>query len=287
MHYTIEIISQERIIPIFLILHLPPKEHSVTLVHDLFALDGRLALVTGGNGGLGRAMALGLKGAGARVVITGRNVEKNAMVAQELGNDGAVFELDVRDEAAVQSVFEQVASQFGPIQILVNNAGVTARGTAVDLTLAQWHTVLETHLTGSFLCAQAAARQMISAGDGGKIINIGSMYSIFGPPNVAAYAAAKTGIVGLTRALAVELASNQIQVNAILPGWYETDLNRTLLRSHVGEQIRRKTPARRLGVPQDLIGAAIFLASAASDFVTGTTLVVDGGYSVADRPWEG
>jgi 2-dehydro-3-deoxy-D-gluconate 5-dehydrogenase len=287
MHYTIEIISQERIIPIFLILHLPPKEHSVTLVHDLFALDGRLALVTGGNGGLGRAMALGLKGAGARVVITGRNVEKNAMVAQELGNHGAVFELDVRDEAAVQSVFEQVASQFGPIQILVNNAGVTARGTAVDLTLAQWHTVLETHLTGSFLCAQAAARQMISAGDGGKIINIGSMYSIFGPPNVAAYAAAKTGIVGLTRALAVELASNQIQVNAILPGWYETDLNRTLLRSHVGEQIRRKTPARRLGVPQDLIGAAIFLASAASDFVTGTTLVVDGGYSVADRPWEG
>jgi 2-dehydro-3-deoxy-D-gluconate 5-dehydrogenase len=287
MHYTIEIISQERIIPIFLILHLPPKEHSVTLVHDLFALDGRLALVTGGNGGLGRAMALGLKEAGARVVITGRNAEKNAMVAQELGNDGAIFELDVRDEAAVQSVFEQVASQFGPIQILVNNAGVTARGTAVDLTLAQWHTVLETHLTGSFLCAQAAARQMISAGDGGKIINIGSMYSIFGPPNVAAYAAAKTGIVGLTRALAVELASNQIQVNAILPGWYETDLNRTLLRSHVGEQIRRKTPARRLGVPQDLIGAAIFLASAASDFVTGTTLVVDGGYSVADRPWEG
>ena len=154
------------------------------------------------------------------------------------------------------------------------------------MSKASWNAVLETHLTGAFLCAQQAGRAMVRQGDGGKIINIGSMYSLFGPPNVLHYATAKTGMLGLTRGLAVELAVHNIQVNAILPGWIETDLNRERLRASLGDHARRMTPARRLGLADDLVGAAIFLASPASDFVTGVALPVDGGYSVADRYWQ-
>jgi len=144
---------------------------------------------------------------------------------------------------------------------------------------------VDTHLNGSFYCARAAARHMQATGQGGKIVNIGSMYSVFGSPNGASYTAAKTGMVGLTRALAVEWAAFNIQVNAILPGWHVTDLNRPLL-ARIGDHIKAKTPARRLGTSDDLQGAAVFLASAAADFITGQCLGVDGGYSVADRRWD-
>lgn len=253
---------------------------------DLFALTGRVALVTGGNSGIGRSIALGYKAHGATVVVTGRNPEKNERMAAELGDGHHLVVLDVRDEAAVEQTVEEVVARFGHLDILVNNAGITRRMNLLEMPTQAWRDVLDTHLTGSFLCARAAARAMAAAGRGGKIINIGSMYSIFGPPNIANYAAAKTGMLGLTRALAVELAEHNIQVNALLPGWHKTDLNRTLLDGPLGEEIRGKTPARRLGTPDDLVGAAVFLASAASDFVTGTSLAVDGGYSVADRRWQ-
>lgn len=254
---------------------------------ELFSLAGKIALITGGNSGLGRAMALGFQAAGARIAVTGRKADKNTAIAAELGSDALVRALDVRDEEAVAATIRQVVDRFGGLHILVNNAGNVTLEKALEMPKAAWDAVIETHLTGAFLCAQHAGRVMAAQGKGGKIINIGSMYSIFGPPNVLHYATAKTGMLGLTRGLATELAAHNIQVNAILPGWIETDLNRERMRAALGNHARRKTPARRLGVPEDLVGAAIFLASPASDFVTGVALPVDGGYSVADRYWEG
>jgi 2-deoxy-D-gluconate 3-dehydrogenase len=249
---------------------------------NLFSLEGRVALVTGGNGGLGRAVARGLAAAGAQVAVTGRDETKNSEAAIEFGTE-RVFRLDVREEAAVERAIAAIVERFGNFDVLVNNAGLFRGGSALDLSLDAWDAVIGTHLTGSFLCAKHAARAMASAGRGGKIINIGSMYSIFGAPRFADYAAAKTGILGLTRSLAVELAPARIQVNAILPGWYETDLTRGLPAKPMGEQIRRRTPAGRWGLPEDLVGTAIYLASPASDFVTGICIPVDGGYHVADR----
>ena len=249
----------------------------------LFSLEGRVALVTGGNGGLGRAIALGLAGAGATVAVTGRDESRNRTVADELGDAAAVLPGDVRDEAAVVAAVTHVVERFGHLDVLVNNAGNYIGGSVLDMTEAAWHAVLDTHLTGSFLCAKHAARAMVRQGAGGKIINVGSMYSLFGPPASVGYAAAKSGVMGLTRALAVELAAHDIQVNAVLPGWYETGLTRGAPATEWGERIRRKTPAGRWGDPEDLVGAVVFLASRASDFVTGTALPVDGGYAVADR----
>ncbi len=252
----------------------------------LFSLAGKIAWVTGGNGGLGRSIALGFQEAGATVIATGRNPDKNAAMAGELQAPGRVLSLDVRDEDAVENAVQGIVAAHGRVDILVNNAGIARRGHVFDSPTRNWTDLLETHLTGSFLCARAAAKRMAASGEGGKIINIGSMYSVYGPPNAAGYAAAKTGMVGLTRALAVEWAEYGIQVNAILPGWHVTDLNRALLETRIGEDIRKKTPARRLGVTDDLRGAAVFLASAAADFVTGQCLAVDGGYSIADRRWD-
>ncbi len=255
-------------------------------MRNSFSLDGKVALITGGNGGIGRAIALGYKEMGATVIASGRNSQKNATMAQELGDGHAVISLDVRDEEAVNQAVTAIVEKYGSLDILVNNAGIARRINILDMDTDDWHAVIDTHLNGSFYCAKAAAKAMVNAGKGGKIINIGSMYSLLGPPNVVNYAAAKTGLLGLTRGLAVELAVHNIQVNALLPGWHKTDLNRALLDGPLGEEIRHKTPARRLGTTDDLAGAAIFLASAAADFVTGSSVVVDGGYSIMDRRWE-
>jgi 2-deoxy-D-gluconate 3-dehydrogenase len=168
------------------------------------------------------AMALGFRAAGAQVAITGRNPEKNAMAMKELGDPKAVLPLDVRDEEAVVRTITHVCEHFGRLDILVNNAGESRRGVVTALSRTDWDTLLESHLTGAFLCAKHAAEAMIASGEGGKMINIGSMFSIFGPAGNVGYAAAKTGMLGLTRALAVDLAVHNIQVNAILPGWYNT-----------------------------------------------------------------
>lgn len=253
------------------------------MTRNLFSLHGRVALITGGNGGLGRAIALGLQEAGAQVAVTGRDAAKNALIAHELGDHEAVLALDVRDEEAVTETVAQVVQRWGGIDILVNNAGV-AHGTSVlTLSRADWDAVVETNLTGMFLCAKHAAAAMIARGQSGKIVNIGSIYSLFGTPSFAAYGASKAGVLGLTRALAIELAVHHIQVNAILPGWFETDMTGDMPATSLGEEIRRRTPAGRWGHPDDLVGAAVFLSSAASDFVTGAQLVVDGGYSVTER----
>ncbi len=250
---------------------------------QLFDLTGKVALVTGGNAGLGRAMALGLVHAGARVAVTGRDEAKNRAVARELGSSGLVVTGDVREESSVEAAVGEVVAQHGHIDVLVNNAGNYLGGSVLDLDVGDWHAVLDTHLTGAFLFAKHVSRTMVDRGHGGKIINIGSMYSVFGPPAGVPYATAKTGMLGLTRALAVELAEHDIQVNAILPGWYETGLTRGAPASEWGERIRHKTPAARWGALDDLVGPVVFFASRASDFVTGTALPVDGGYAVADR----
>jgi 2-deoxy-D-gluconate 3-dehydrogenase len=252
-------------------------------LNDLFSLQDRVALVTGGNRGLGRAMALGLQAAGGRVAVTGRDPEKNAAVSKELEDPGAVFSVDVREEEAVRAAVGAVVDRFGGLDILINNAGQFLGGSLLDLSYEDWDAVLQTHLSGTFLCSKHCAKAMIEGGAGGKIINIGSMYSIYGSPRGVCYGTAKTGILGLTRALAVELAPHRIQVNAILPGLFETDLTADLLGTPLAEQLRRKTPAARWGQPEDLVGTAVFLASSASDFVTGAGIPVDGGYSIADR----
>lgn len=254
------------------------------MLEELFSLDGRVALVTGGNGGLGRAMALGLRAAGARVAIIGRDAAKNAQVSQELGREGAVLQVDIRREDEVASAIAEVVERFGRLDILINNAGVVlSNGPVTEMSREDWDVVIETNLTGAFLCSKHAARAMIHGGRGGKILNIASIYACYGPPDFAHYPSAKAGLLGLTRALAVELAPYHIQVNAILPGWFPTAMSGDMPENALGEQIRRKTPAGRWGDPTDLVGAAVFLASRASDFVTGAQLAVDGGYLVADR----
>ena len=250
---------------------------------SLFSLEDKTVLITGGNGGLGRALAFGLRAAGARVAVTGRNPEKNKAIAQELGDASIVFSLDVRQEDEVQDTISQVIDHFGQLDVLVNNAGLFRGGSVLELSREDWDAVISTHLTGSFLCAKHAAKTMVAQGTGGKIINFGSVYSLFGAPDFADYGSAKSGILGLTRALATELAPHNIRVNSIVPGWYETDLTRGMPATALGETIRRKTPAGRWGEPHDLVGTAVFLASAASDFVTGVSIPVDGGYSIAER----
>jgi 2-dehydro-3-deoxy-D-gluconate 5-dehydrogenase len=246
-----------------------------------FSLEGRNALVTGGNGGLGRAIALGLQSAGARIAITGRNPLKNEAVSGAL-TDGMVLTVDVRAEAEVERAVSEVVSAFGSLDILVNNAGMVHGQPVLELSKEDWVAALDTNLTGSFLCAKHAGRAMVAQSRGGKIINIGSIYSIYGTPNFAEYGASKAGVLGLTRALAIELAPHDIQVNAILPGWYETDMTQDEVGTARGQEIRRKTPAGRWGHPEDLVGAAVFLASAASSFVTGVALPVDGGYLISE-----
>jgi 2-deoxy-D-gluconate 3-dehydrogenase len=248
-----------------------------------FRLDGRVALVTGGNGGLGLAIALGLKAAGADVVVTGRDGEKNREAAAEFGA-ASVLALDVRDEQEVAAGIAAAVEQHGRLDVLVNNAGVGGSYSVLEMTLEEWRLLVDTSLTGSFLCAKHGARAMIEAGNGGSIINLGSMYSRYGPPRAVGYASAKAGILGLSRALAVELAPHGIRSNAILPGWIETEMTKLPLGGEIGYEVRRKTPAGRFGRPSDLVGAALFLASDASDFVTGIELPVDGGYLVAERP---
>jgi 2-deoxy-D-gluconate 3-dehydrogenase len=251
---------------------------------SIFALHGRAALVTGGNGGIGLAMARGLAQAGAMLAIAGRNEEKNAAAVRELKECGTkIFSLpvDVQDETSCRAMVDEAAGRLGRLDILVNNAGTNVRKAPQDYTLDEWHLVLDTNLTGPFVASQAAYPHLKRAG-GGKIVNIGSMMSIFGASFVAPYGASKGGIVQLTRALATAWAKDNIQVNAVLPGWIDTELTRNARKEVPGlhERVLARTPAGRWGVPQDLAGIAVFLSSGASDFVTGTAIPVDGGYSV-------
>jgi 2-deoxy-D-gluconate 3-dehydrogenase len=251
----------------------------------LFDLRGRVAIVTGGNGGLGRGMAEGLASAGAHIVIAARDQVKTAATAaamrQTYGVQVLELQVDVRQETAVQAMVEQTLQAFGRVNILINNAGTNVRKSPEELTAAEWRNVIETNLSSAFLCSQAVHAPMVRNG-GGKIINNGSMFSLFGGSHVLAYAASKGGIVQLTKSLAVAWAKDNIQVNAILPGWLHTDLTNRAMQDLPGlyERVLARTPQGRWGQPEDLAGAAVFLASRASDFVTGVAMPVDGGYSI-------
>lgn len=255
---------------------------------EAFSLVSKTAVVTGGNGGIGLGIAKALAEAGARIVLLGRSTEKNAAAKQELvalGGEAITYAGDVCDENACAEVMDAAVSEFGSLDILVNNAGMTVRKRPEELTLSEWREVVDTNLTSTFTCSKAAYKHMC-AGSGGKILNIGSMMAIFGSPLTAAYAASKGGVVQLTKALASAWAQENIQVNVILPGWIDTEPTRGSRKSwpSLEQKVTARTPAGRWGTPEDHGGAAVFLCSRASDFVTGTVLPVDGGYSIEGWP---
>jgi 2-deoxy-D-gluconate 3-dehydrogenase len=250
----------------------------------VFDLEGRVAIVTGGNGGIGLGMARGLAGAGARIVVAARDAAKSDAAVKDLaarGGEAHAVSTDVTDERAVGRLIEATLERFGRLDILVNNAGINIRKPVHELGLDEWRRVLEANLTSAFLCSRAAHRAFKAVG-GGKVINIGSMMSIFGASFAPAYSASKGGIVQLTKSTAVAWAPDNIQVNAVLPGWIDTELTRNARREVPGlhDNVLRRTPAGRWGVIEDMAGVAVFLASAASDFVTGAVIPVDGGYSI-------
>ena len=252
---------------------------------ELFDLTGRVAVVTGGNGGIGLGMAEGLAAAGARILVVGRDRDKNEAAVRRLGELGPgarAVAADLTVEGEADRVAAAAEAAFGRLDILVNNAGSTVRGLPQDLSVGDWRWVMETNLTSAFSCSQAAYPLMQRAG-GGKIINIGSMFSLFGAPYSAAYAASKGGIVQLTKVLATAWAADGIQVNAVLPGWIETALTLQAREEVPGlyERQLARMPAGRWGTPQDHAGVAVFLASRASDYVTGVSIPVDGGFAVS------
>ncbi len=260
--------------------HDPPEGGMADL--QAFDLDGQVAVVTGGNGGIGRAIALGLAGAGAKVAIWGRNSEKNAEALAALravGPPAMALAVDVADRSQLQPALAAVERDLGPVSILVNNAAVVAFGGVLDLSPEDWDRVIETDLTACFLLAKYAAQSMTKR-QAGKIINLASTYSLFGSAFAPSYSAAKGAIMQLTKSLAIELAPHNIQVNAILPGWIDTDLTGPIKGMPLYQEILTRTPAGRFGTPAECAGAAVFLASAAARFVTGTALVVDGGYAI-------
>ncbi len=251
---------------------------------ERFDLRGRVAIVTGGNGGIGLGMARGLADAGADIAVVGRNQAKSAAAVEDLkarGVKAIPVAADVTDKTQIAAMVERVGSELGRIDILVNNAGINIRKPPHALDIDEWESVIDTNLTSAFLGSKAVYPAMKAQG-GGKIINIGSMMSIFGASFAPAYAASKGGIVQFTRACACAWAADNIQVNAVLPGWIDTDLTKRA-RAEVGglhERVLARTPAARWGAIGDFAGIAVFLASAASDFVTGAAIPVDGGYSI-------
>ena len=251
---------------------------------DMFDLSGKVALVTGGNGGIGLGMATGLAQAGAHVVLAARNAAKSAAAVaslRALDHQADSIEADVTGESDVAALFEELMQRHGRLDILVNNAGTTVRKRPQDLELHEWRYVMDTNLTSAFMCCKAA--YPLLRREGGKVINIGSMMSIFGAAYASAYGASKGGIVQFTRSIATAWAVDGIQCNAVLPGWIDTELTQGAREQVPGlnERVLARTPAGRWGMPMDLAGVAVFLASSASDFVTGAAIPVDGGYSIS------
>jgi len=245
-----------------------------------FELKGKVALVTGGNGGIGLGIARGLRQAGAEVAISGRNEAKNAAARQALGGRTIGVVADVNDGAQVRRMVAETVAAFGGLDILVANAGINIRKPPQDYSMEEWHRIVDTNLSSVFECCQAVYPEMKRRG-GGKIVTIGSMTSLFGFDVGPVYAATKGAVVQLTKSLAAAWARDNIQVNSILPGFIDTELTQAARRNIPGmhERVVGRTPARRWGEPADLAGAAVFFASRASDFVTGTALPVDGGFS--------
>ena len=246
-------------------------------------LKGRVALVTGASSGLGRHFALVLARAGARVVIGARRADALQGVCEEIVQEGGqvrAIPLDVTDRISVEKAVEAAASDGG-LDILVNNAGVTATTPLLSETAAEWDSILDTNLKGGFLVGQAAARAMAESKRGGSIVNVASILGLRVAGQVAAYSASKAALVQLTKSMALEWARYAIRANALCPGYVETDLNRDFFASEAGKALVKRIPYRRLGALADLEGPLLFLCSDASAYVTGTTLVVDGGHLVS------
>ncbi len=246
-------------------------------------LNGRIALVTGASGGLGAHFAQRLARSGARVAVAARRLEGCAAVRDAIraaGGEAEAFPLDVADAASVRAAFAAVEARFGGLDVLVNNAGISAAGPTLDLPEDDWDRVIDTNLKGAFLCAQAAARIMKGRG-GGAIVNVASILGLRVAAQVAPYAASKAGLVQLTRALALEWARYGVRVNAILPGYVETDINRDFFAGEAGQAMVKRIPQRRIGAAEDLDGPLLLLCSDASRYMTGAEVAVDGGHLVS------
>jgi 2-deoxy-D-gluconate 3-dehydrogenase len=250
----------------------------------LFDLSGNVALITGGNGGIGRSIAIGLAEAGASVAIFGRNEEKNKKTLSELKETGIpamALQVDISNRSELEPAVKKVEKELGNITILVNNAGIAnLSGGILNETEEDWDAVIETQLNAVFLLSKLVAKSMVQH-KRGKIINIGSMYSFFGSGITPSYSTAKGAVIQLTRSMAIELAAYNIQVNAIAPGWFETDMTAPVkTMPALNDEIMLRTPAGRWGQTEEIAGTAVYLASKASDFVTGETIRVDGGYAI-------
>ena len=250
---------------------------------NVFDLHGKVAIVTGGNGGIGLGIARGLAQCGANIAVAARNAEKTASAVKELEGCGVrsvALTVDVSDFEQAKQMVADTVSALGGVDILIANAGVNIRNRPEEYSPEDWRKIVDTNLTGVFACSQAVHPEL-KRRDGGKIVTIGSMASIFGFDSATIYAATKGGVVQLTKSLASAWARDNIQVNCILPGWIDTELTRNTrrLRPELHDNVLSRTPSKRWGTPEDLAGAAIFYCSPASDFVTGTALPVDGGFS--------
>jgi 3-oxoacyl-[acyl-carrier protein] reductase len=253
---------------------------------SIFDLSGKVALVTGASSGLGVRFAEVLAENGASIALVARRAERiDALRAriEKSGGRAVAVEADVRERAAMRAAFDAAEKAFGTVTILINNAGVAHAGRAVDLAEEEWRRILSTDLDAVFYWSQEAARRMLAAGKGGAIVNIASVLGLGVDKGVIAYATAKAGVIQLTKALALELSFKGIRVNAIAPGWIVTELNRDYLESEKGKALTREIPIGRFGQERDLDGPLLLLVSDAGRFVTGATIVADGGQSVALR----
>ena len=259
-------------------------KNSSYFMNSQFCLNGKIALVTGASRGLGQHFSTLLARSGAKLAVTGRSVELLQSLAQEISVSGGIAEyffLDVTDSKNVATTVKSIINSLGGIDILVNNAGIALTKPALDLDEREWDLVLDTNLKGLWLVAQATARQMLEIGKPGKIINIASVASTTVLGQVSSYCASKAGVSQLTRALAVEWAKYNIQVNAIAPGYIRTDMNKKFFETEMANKIIERIPQRRIGNPEDLDGAMLLLASEASRFMTGSTILVDGGHDAS------
>ena len=250
---------------------------------DMFSLKGRVALVTGASSGLGVQFAKALADNGAAVALVARRADRLKSLKDEIevkGGRAVVIEADVTDHAAVARAFDAVEKAFGTVTILVNNAGIAHGGRAVEMPPEEWRKVLSTNLDAVFFWAQEAARRLLVAKKQGAIVNIASVLGLAVSKGAVAYAAAKAGVVQVTKALAVELAFKGVRVNAIAPGWFVTEMNDDYLSGEAGTAIKREIPMGRFGNPGDLDGALLLLVSDAGSYITGATVVVDGGQVV-------
>ena len=249
----------------------------------LFDLSGNVAIITGGNRGLGRSIAIGMAKAGASVAIFGRNDSKNNATLSELKEIGVpamALKIDLTKRTELAPALKKVEQELGSVSILVNNAGIAVlSGGILNETEEEWDNLIETQLNAVFLLSKLVAKSMVE-NKKGKIINIGSMYSFFGSSFAPSYSTAKGAVIQLTKSMAIELATYNIQVNAIAPGWFVTDMTAAVQTMPLNDEIIMRTPAGRWGQPEELAGTAVFLASKASDFVTGETIRVDGGYAI-------